>query len=110
MNHCQPLVKQHPSFDFQVLRVLILASTLDNLKAHFDKLDFLFTLASQCSKLEAILIQNSQNLIELPLTPPTYDASNLTSRILDLCGTSAALKILDLQGLRFLDQLLDKFA
>jgi len=99
------MVKQDQSFDFKKLRVLIWVTALSNPKAYVDNLDLLLSLASQCSKLEAIIIENYGNSIGLPHILPTNIASTLQRRILDLCCVCASLKILNLVGLEFLEQL-----
>jgi len=104
------MVKQDQSFDFKKVRVLIWVSTLSNLEAYVDNLDLLLSLASQCSKLEAIIIENYGNSIALSHTLPTNTTSTLQRKISNLCGAYASLKILDLIGLGFLEQLPNNFA
>jgi len=110
MHHHIPLVKEDQSFDFQNLWVLILVSALDNSKAHVNNFSLLLEVALQCSQLEAIIIENSQTWIGLPQIVSLNTSIILQKKILNLCSTCASLKILDLVGLGFLQQLLHKFA
>jgi len=81
MHYDFPLIKEDERFYFEKLCILILVSTLGTPKAHVHNFGFLFQVALQCSKLEAIIIGNSQTWIGLPHIFPSNISITLQKKI-----------------------------